>query len=112
MLKEFLDLVVAKYEDVEKEKNNIIEYKLINHEKEVENEKQARKIISFYVRESFYYQILNSMLRTMKTTDEFRPCILPFNETYQAIKCFYSRKKSKIAKQTLYRGAKLRKKDF
>ena len=53
------------------------------------------------------------MLRTMKTTDEFRPCILPFNETYHAIKCFYKQNnKGKIKKQTLYRGAKIRKKDL
>ena len=49
----------------------------------------------------------------MKTTDEFKPCILTFNETYHAIKCFYqNNNKGKIKKQTLYRGAKIRKKDL
>lgn len=56
------------------------------------------------------------MLRTTKTTEEFRPCILPFNETYHSIKLFYNteleKKKRKIEAQTLYRGAILREKDF
>ena len=56
------------------------------------------------------------MLRTMKTTEEFRPCIFPFYENYHAIKLYYNKDLSqslrKIKAQTLYRGAKLRKRDF
>lgn len=56
------------------------------------------------------------MLRTMKTTEEFKPCIFPFYENYQAIKVFYKKDLEawgrKIPAQTLYRGAKLRKRDF
>lgn len=56
------------------------------------------------------------MLRTMKTTEEFRPCIFPFYENYHAIKHYYNKDLSqslrKIKAQTLYRGAKLRKRDF
>lgn len=56
------------------------------------------------------------MLRTMKTTEEFRPCIFPFYENYHAIKYYYNKDLSqslrKIKAQTLYRGAKLRKRDF
>ena len=52
----------------------------------------------------------------MKTTQEFKPCILPFNETYHSIKMFYTQdlvdNKRKIFQQTLYRGARLRKRDF
>ena len=105
-------LVHSKYKDVGIERDNIIDYGKIDHTKHIENVDQARKIVSFYVRESFYYQIVNSLLRTMKTTDEFRPCVLPFNETYHSIKTFYKLKKGIVPKQTLYRGAKLRKRDL
>ena len=73
-------------------------------------------MIKFYVRESFYYQVLNSMLRTMKTTEEFKPCILPFCENYHSVKMFYMNDLVEngrvIPPQTLYRGAKLRLRDF
>lgn len=73
-------------------------------------------MIKFYVRESFYYQVVNSMLRTLKTTEEFKPCILPFNETYHSIKYFYHESvkeyNGKIPKMELYRGAKLKMRDF
>ena len=56
------------------------------------------------------------MLRTMKTAEEFRPCIFPFYENYHAVQHFYKRDMEKssrrIAAQTLYRGAKLRQRDF
>lgn len=56
------------------------------------------------------------MLRTVKTTEEFSPCILPFNETYHSIKQFYNHEmeqnKRKIHKKTVYRGTKMKKKDF
>lgn len=76
----------------------------------------AYEIIKFYVRESFYYHILNSMLRTMKTTEEFKPCVFPFYENYHAIKMIYMNElvenNRRIPAQTLYRGAKLRLRDF
>ena len=107
---------MEKYGTNERETKNISDYKEINHIKKVYDLKQAKSIISFYVRESFYYQILNSMLRTMKTPEEFRPCILPFNETYHSVKMYYLhnllKNKRKIPAQTVYRGAKLRKRDF
>ena len=55
------------------------------------------------------------MLRTMKTTEEFKPCVLPFNETYHAIKFFYHRDlhpHRKLPEMTLYRGTRLRARDF
>lgn len=56
------------------------------------------------------------MLRTLKTTEEFKPCILPFNETYHSIKYFYHESvkeyNGKIPKMELYRGAKLKMRDF
>jgi len=56
------------------------------------------------------------MLRTLKTTEEFKPCILPFNETYQSVKIFYQQflkdNHRKVPEMTLYRGAKLKKRDF
>ena len=56
------------------------------------------------------------MLRTMKTTEEFKPCIFPFYENYQAIKIFYKQyldeNKRVIPAQVLYRGAKLKRRDF
>ena len=56
------------------------------------------------------------MLRTLKTTEEFKPCVLPFNETYNSIKIYYSEKREKLNRRipamTLYRGARMRKIDF
>jgi hypothetical protein len=77
---------------------------------------QAKEILQFYVRESFYYQVLNSMLRTLKTTEEFKPCQLPFNETYHSIRLYYQHylqhHSRKLPAMTLYRGARLKKRDF
>ena len=56
------------------------------------------------------------MLRTMKTTSEFKPCILPFYENYHALKMFFLKDLLKnnrvIRPQTLYRGTKLKQRDF
>lgn len=55
------------------------------------------------------------MLRTMKTTQEFKPCVLPFNETYHSIRFFYQKEllpSRKLQQMTLYRGTRLRLKDF
>jgi hypothetical protein len=56
------------------------------------------------------------MLRTLKTTEEFKPCILPFHETFHSVKLFYQdflkEKQRKLPAMTLYRGAKLKKRDF
>jgi len=56
------------------------------------------------------------MLRTLKSTEEFKPCILPFNETYHAVKIFYEdyvkQNNRKIPAMELYRGAKLKSRDF
>ena len=56
------------------------------------------------------------MLRTLKSTEEFKPCILPFNETYHSVKMFYNefikQHKRKIPKMKLFRGARLKKRDF
>jgi hypothetical protein len=58
---------------------NYQDYQSIDHISPIREEHQAKEIINFYVKESFYYQILNSMLRTLKTTEEFKSCVLPFN---------------------------------
>jgi hypothetical protein len=56
------------------------------------------------------------MLRTLKTTEEFKPCILPFNENYSSVKIYYERflkeNNYRIPPMTLYRGAKLKQRDF
>lgn len=61
----------------------------LEHLKPTLSLEQAAQVIQFYVRESFYYQTLNSMLRTVKTSEEFKPCNLPFNETYHSIRLYY-----------------------
>jgi hypothetical protein len=52
------------------------------------------------------------MLRTMKTTAEFQPCIFPFYETYNSLKVLYDidlkQSSYTIPAQTLYRGTPLR----
>lgn len=112
----FMTLVREKYGKIEKEMENISDYTKIKHLKLVTTLEQAEPIVKFYVRESFYYQILNSMLRTLKSTEEFKPCILPFNENYHAIKLYYQEylkeHNRKIPAMELYRGAKLKLRDF
>lgn len=61
-------LVREKYGQVEKEQKNIQDYTKIKHLSTIKSIVQAKEILQFYVRESFYYQVLNSMLRTLKTT--------------------------------------------
>ncbi len=111
-----MTLVREKYGKIEKEMENISDYTKIKHLKLVTTLEQAEPIVKFYVRESFYYQILNSMLRTLKSTEEFKPCILPFNENYHAIKLYYQEylkeHNRKIPAMELYRGAKLKLRDF
>ena len=43
--------------------NNLIEYNNIDHTNDIDCE-QARLILRFYTKETFYYKTLNSMLRT------------------------------------------------
>ena len=61
-------LVLGKYDKKPEEDNNIQDYMKIDHFRSMASLDQAKLIIQFYVRESFYYQVLNSMLRTMKTS--------------------------------------------
>lgn len=75
----FMMLVREKYGKIEKERENLIDYGKIKHLEMIKTKEQAEQIIKFYVRESFYYQVVNSMLRTLKSTQEFKSCILPFN---------------------------------
>ena len=109
-------LVREKYGKIEKEFKNIEDYRKIRHLQKITNLKEAAPIVEFYVRESFYYMVVNSMLRTLKTTEEFKPCVLPFNETYHSIKHFYNdyltQHQRKLPPMTLYRGAKLKKRDY
>jgi hypothetical protein len=71
--------------------------------------------MGFYVRETFYYALLNAMLRLSRNAEEFRPCVIPFSETYLAIKHFYKQALrghgEKRQRFTAYRGAKLRRND-
>lgn len=87
---------------------------MIDHFSEPDDKKH-RDIIGFYVRETFYYALLNAMLRLSRNSEEFRPCVIPFNETYLAIKHIYKQylgpTRNKISKFTAYRGAKLRNSD-
>jgi hypothetical protein len=62
-------LVREKYGNVEKEQKNIMDYSKLKHLVLIKTKEQAEKVIKFYVRESFYYQVLNSMLRTLKSTE-------------------------------------------
>ena len=64
-----MSLVEEKYGQHEEEKENIVQYIQMCKSEEIDPLEKARKIIMFYVRESFYYKILNTMLRTMKTSD-------------------------------------------
>ena len=113
-----MNLVEEKYSNDESEHGNIAMYVNLNkkHSVSVTSISQARDILTFYTCESFYYKILNSMLRTLKNPKEFHPCTLPFNETYNAIKLFYRERliknKRKIKPMTLYRGSKLSRSDL
>jgi hypothetical protein len=55
------------------------------------------------------------MLRLSRNSEEFRPCVIPFNETYLAIKFLYRQhlnaNRGKSIKFTAYRGARLRNSD-
>jgi hypothetical protein len=51
------------------------------------------------------------MLRLSRNSEEFRPCVIPFNETYLAIKHFYKQRKEKGQNFIAYRGARLRRSD-
>jgi hypothetical protein len=108
-------LVLGKFEHNEKEQLNIQDYMKLEHMKPTSTLEQARQVIQFYVRESFYYQTLNSMLRTVKTSEEFKPCNLPFHETYHSIRLYYhnflKESNEEVPEMTLYRGCKLSKKD-
>lgn len=74
-----------------------------------------KEVLQFYVRETFYYVLTNSILRLSRTAEEFRPCTIPFNETYHAIKHYYKKyrleTKNKKKQIVVYRGAKLRNSD-
>ena len=108
-------LVKEKYGNDSKEEDNIAYYEGLDH-LDINCETKNGKIVSFYAGESFYYKILNSLLRIMRTAEEFKPCILPFSETYQAITSFYKKDLHSwdrwIPAQILYRGATLKKRDF
>lgn len=66
------------------------------------------------MRETFYYVLVNSILRLSRSSEEFRPCTIPFNETYHAIRHYYSRfrnETNRINRILTYRGSKLRNND-
>jgi hypothetical protein len=46
-----------------------MDYTKLKHLHLIKTLEQAEQVIKFYVRESFYYQVLNSMLRTLKSTE-------------------------------------------
>ncbi len=83
-------MVELRYAEVPKELANLEEYKLIDHIEEG-GEKKSNDILSFYVRETFYYVLINSILRLSRSPEEFRPCTIPFSETYHSIKHYYTR---------------------
>jgi hypothetical protein len=37
------------------------------------------EVLKFYVKETFYYVLTNSVLRLSRSAEEFRPCTIPFN---------------------------------
>ena len=61
-LKEFTDMVELRYAGVPKELSNLEEYTKIDHFS-ANNDKKAKEILNFYVRETFYYALTNSILR-------------------------------------------------
>lgn len=73
-------------------------------------------MLQFYVRETFYYVLTNSILRLSRNSEEFRPCTIPFHETYHAISHFYQHTRKQdgkaVKKMVVYRGAKLRNSDI
>lgn len=113
-LKEFTDMVELRYAGVPKELDYLMDYKLINHTSD-DSEDKLRDILKFYVRETFYYALTNSILRLSRSSEEFRPCTIPFNETYHAIRHYYKKylnETNRVFKKFItYRGAKLRNSD-
>ena len=69
------------------------------------------KLLALYKKESFYYNVLNSMLRVCRRISDFEPISLPYAETYRSIKYFYDKfiKKNNYQrpKMTVYRGCRL-----
>lgn len=66
------------------------------------------------MRETFYYALTNSILRISRSPEEFRPCTIPFNETYHSILYFYRRHRQEsraVKRMKTYRGSKLRNSD-
>ena len=70
MLDEYLAIDRAEKDYLQKEENRI-------------------KILCFYKVESFYYHVLNTMLKICKTPSEFMHIALPTAETYVVIKDIY-----------------------
>ena len=46
-------------------------------------------LLALYKKQSFYYNVLNSMLRVCRRICDFEPIALPYAETYRSIKYFY-----------------------
>ena len=112
-LDEFVDVVKVRYDGIDKELGHLEEYLKIDHLAEESLEK-SRLILNFYVRETFYYGLTNSILRVSNSSESFRPVAIPFNENYHAIKTFYLEYKKQVTrpkKLVCYRGSTLRKSD-
>lgn len=75
-----------------------------------------KSILRFYADETFYYGQVNNLLRTVREPDNFKLVELAFNEMYHSISHFYNIYRSEnrgiIPAQKVYRGARLKDKDF
>lgn len=98
-------------------------YGVVDGVSESELMEKHKRVLRFYVRETFYYKITNNLLRTCRNLNDFKPIILPFNENYNAIKhlhdCYiqhlvstYSDNLTTTPVYYLYRGASLTKSEF
>ena len=72
-LREFTEMVELRYKEVPNELAHLEEYKRIDHAA-ANGEKKLREVLQFYVRETFYYVLTNSILRLSRNSEEFRPC--------------------------------------
>jgi hypothetical protein len=99
-------MVETRHSDSPKELENLETYKEIQKIEPCSPAK-AEAILKFYVKENFYYSTVNCLLRLARSSEEFRPCTVPFNETYQAIKHFHSLSSNRKGFRA-YRGAKLK----
>lgn len=68
-------------------------------------------ILGLYKKESFHYNVLNSMLRICRRISDFDVIALPYAETYRSIKYFYDKfvKLNKFTRpfMRVYRGCRL-----